>query len=112
MLYGIVLGWYRKKMLTLHPEDARIYLMPLFTLVTIIVSFGDSDNTMFLFLKEGALLTAVVLLSSSRLTAGNPPRALPRERGVFDGLVEAAPPRTEHVEVKRPGAFEVGGGQQ
>ena len=67
LLYGIVLGWYRKKMLTLHPEDARMYLMPLLTLVTIIVSFGDSDNTMFLFLKDGAMLTLVVLLSSTRV---------------------------------------------
>lgn len=69
LLYGIMLGWYRKKMLTLHPEDARIYLVPLLTLVAITAMFGDSDNTMFLFLKDGALLTVVVWLSSTRLAS-------------------------------------------
>ena len=67
LVYGMMLGWYRKKILTLHPEDARIYLVPLLTLVAITATFGDSDNTMFLFLKDGALLTAIVWLSSTRL---------------------------------------------
>ncbi len=69
LLYGIVLGWYRKKILTLHPEDARIYLVPLLTLVAITATFGDSDNTMFLLLKDGALLIAIVWLSSTRLAS-------------------------------------------
>jgi len=69
LLYGIILGWYRKKILTLHPEDARIYLVPLLTLVAITATFGDSDNTIFLFLKDGALLTAIVWLSSARLAS-------------------------------------------
>jgi len=69
LLYGIMLGWYRKKMLTLHPDDARVYLVPLLTLVAITATFGDSDNTMYLFLKDGVLLTIVVWLSSIRLAS-------------------------------------------
>lgn len=67
LLYGAVLGWYRKKLLTFRRQDARYVIVPVLTLVAFTAAFGDADNTVFLALKNGLLLTAVVVFSSTRV---------------------------------------------
>ncbi len=66
-VFGIMLGWYRKKKATLDADDARWYLVPVVTLTAITAAFGDADNTVFLFLKFGGLLVTVITLTSIRL---------------------------------------------
>jgi hypothetical protein len=64
-LFGWLLGWYRKKVASLAATDARWYLIPVFTLMVFTFAFGDSDNALFLFLKNGVLLAVAVLCSSA-----------------------------------------------
>lgn len=74
LFFGAAVGWYRRKLLTLPPFDARYYLAPVLTLVAFSAAFGDSDNMMFSFLKNGLLLLVVVYFGSAaqRLLAGKP----------------------------------------
>ncbi len=67
LVYGSLLGWYRRKLTTMHPDDDRFYLVPLFTLVACLGAFGDANNTIFYFLKTGTVLIAIVLLSSTKV---------------------------------------------
>jgi hypothetical protein len=67
LVYGAVVGWYRKKILTFDPADGRFFIVPMFTLALMLVPFGDSDNIAFGFLKNGALPIGVVLLSTTRM---------------------------------------------
>jgi hypothetical protein len=65
MLFGAAVGWYRRKLFTLPPFDARYYLAPVLTLIAFSAAFGDSDNMMFSFLKNGLLLLVVVYFGSA-----------------------------------------------
>ncbi len=67
LIFGIVVGWYRKKLLTMDPGDGRLFIVPLFTLAFMLAPFGDSDNIAFGFLKNGALPIAVILLSTNAI---------------------------------------------
>ena len=67
LIYGSLLGWYRRKVATMDAEDDRFYLVPLFTLVVCLGAFGDANNTIFYFLKSGTVLIAIVLLSSTKV---------------------------------------------
>lgn len=68
-VFGALLGWYRRKIDGLHPEDARFLLVPVFTMLAFIATVGDADNTVFAFLKYGGLLTALVFVSCDRRSA-------------------------------------------
>ncbi len=67
LIFGALLGWYRRKLATLHPEDARFLLVPIFTMVAFLAAYRDADNTVFPFLKNGLMLVVVVWASSSRI---------------------------------------------
>jgi len=66
LLFGLGIGWYRRKLGSLLPFDARLYLAPVMTIGAFTAAFGDSDNTAFAVLKNGLLLLAVVYLGSRR----------------------------------------------
>ncbi len=67
LIYGSLLGWYRRKVTTLHKEDDLFYLVPIFSLVACLGAFGDANNAIFYLLKSGTVLITIVLLSSSRV---------------------------------------------
>ena len=68
-VFGAWLGWYRRKIAGLHPEDARFFLVPVFTMMAFTAAVGDADNTVFAFLKYGSLLSALVFVSCRRISA-------------------------------------------
>ena len=72
VIFGSLLGWYRRKITTLHPQDARLYLVPVFTMVAFLAAFGDANNTMFALLKNGGLLILVIWASAYRSTTAAP----------------------------------------
>jgi hypothetical protein len=65
-IFGAVLGWYRKKLTTWDPLDARMLLAPFFTILFVTALTGDSDILIFAAIMEGALVTATVFASSGR----------------------------------------------
>ncbi len=66
IVFGAWMGWYRRKLAGLDPDDARMYLVPIVTMATFTACIGDADNTFFAFLKYGVLLACVILISSQR----------------------------------------------
>jgi hypothetical protein len=64
LLFGAAVGWYRRKLSSLPPLDARFYVVPVITLAVFSGAFGDSDNASFSFLKNGLLILAVVYAGS------------------------------------------------
>jgi hypothetical protein len=95
VLFGAALGWYRRKLLTLPPFDARYYLAPVLTLAAFSAAFGDSDNTMFSFLKNGLLLLIVVYFGSAawRLLANRPvaQQSMPRRPVGYERVTAHTP---------------------
>lgn len=74
-IYGWLVGWYRKKISSLRPDDARSFVIPMFSLALILAFFADSDNLVFGLLKNGTLPTLVVFLGSIRAHIGAAPRS-------------------------------------
>jgi hypothetical protein len=68
-IFGGVLGWYRRKLKSWDPTDARMFLAPFFTILFAIALTGDSDNLVFAAVMEGALVTAAVFACSKRVPA-------------------------------------------
>lgn len=65
-VYGWLVGWYRRKLSSLRADDARLFIVPMFSLALILTFFADSDNLIFGLLKNGTLPTLVVVLGSVR----------------------------------------------
>lgn len=76
-VYGAALGWYRRKLLTWHPADARHFLAPIILIACLVGVFGDADNLMFGLLKNIMLPGLCILYSSTRVKLG----AAPQVRG-------------------------------
>lgn len=65
-LYGVLLGWYRKKLFSWNRCDARMFLAPFFSILFITGFTGDSDNVVFGAVSEGALIVLALYASSNR----------------------------------------------
>jgi len=65
-LFGALMGWYRRKLLSIDRLDARHFFFPVLTLSVFVLPFGDSDNTVFTLLRSGMLPTLATLYASTR----------------------------------------------
>jgi hypothetical protein len=63
-LFGIVLGWYRRKLKSWSPSDSRMFIAPFFSILFVIAFVGDSDNLVFAALTEGAVVVAAIFAAS------------------------------------------------
>jgi hypothetical protein len=69
-IYGACLGWYRRKLTSWDPADARTFLAPLVTILFATAFIADSDNVLFLFVVDGSLITAAFLASIQKIRSG------------------------------------------
>jgi hypothetical protein len=67
-LYGGLLGWYRRKLKSWAPLDARMFLAPFFTLLFVLGFICDSDTIVFLGVTEGALICVCFCAASRSLS--------------------------------------------
>lgn len=65
-LFGLWVGWVRRLTAFLPSGDARLLLLPFVIYVTVNLLAGDSDNTVFGVVKDGAVPALVVFLCSRR----------------------------------------------
>jgi len=75
-IFGGVLGWYRRKLKSWDPLDARMFLAPFFTILSAMALVGDSDNLVFGAVTEGVLITAAIFSCSKRAPVGTKRKAL------------------------------------
>ena len=68
-IYGLVLGWYRRKLSGWRAQDARTFLAPFFTSIIVQALTYDSDTLVFAAAVEGTLVVAAVF-GASRHFAG------------------------------------------
>ncbi|MGH9862829.1 MAG: hypothetical protein ACRD35_05330 [Candidatus Acidiferrales bacterium] len=73
ILFGVVMGWYRRKFVSWQKDDTRLLLAPFVTLLFVVRLIGDSDNLVFTAVSEGTLATACLLISSRVLRLQNRP---------------------------------------
>jgi hypothetical protein len=65
-LLGGFIGWLRRFMAGLAPNDARWLLVPFGIIVSFCLLQADSDNLLFLIVKDGAVPAFAVFLGCSR----------------------------------------------
>jgi hypothetical protein len=68
-LYGVLLGWHRRKLQSWDATDSRLFLAPFFAMLFVGGLVGDSDNLVFAALTEGTLVCAAVFAASRRRPA-------------------------------------------
>lgn len=66
LLFGLVMGWLRKKMETLKPLDTRWGIMPYLSLLMLIILISDFDLVVFGTGQRGFLVLACIFLWSYR----------------------------------------------
>jgi hypothetical protein len=66
-LYGIALGWYRRKLKSWAASDSRMILAPFFSILFAIVLVGDSDNLVYAVVTQGILIAAAIFASTNRI---------------------------------------------
>jgi hypothetical protein len=66
-ILGAFLGWFRKKLATLNPSDARFFLVPFMIWACMFSVNLDMDNIVFNSLKLGTLPFIAIRSSSLRL---------------------------------------------
>jgi hypothetical protein len=69
LIYGSMLGWYRRKLGSWERRDARMLLAPFFTLMAVGALVYDSDVIVFFALSEGLLVSTLIFTTSRRLPA-------------------------------------------
>jgi hypothetical protein len=67
MLYGILVGFIRRKLLTWPAMDARLLAFPFLVNFTFVILQGDADNGVFFLIKNGLMPIGVLLLSCRRV---------------------------------------------
>ena len=67
LLYGAVLGWYRRKLESWEPQDARTFLAPFFTSMFVEALVCDSDVLVFFAATQAALICFFVYAASDRI---------------------------------------------
>jgi len=65
-VFGLIFGWFRKKLATMEPSDSRFFLIPILMLSCVFAITSDSDVLMFGLLKRGILPFIVVFFGSIR----------------------------------------------
>ena len=50
--FAVILGYYRKKLLTMTDGDARLLIAPLLTLLAVSAIGGDTENIVFSLIKK------------------------------------------------------------
>lgn len=65
-LFGLVLGWYRRQLVSWDPYDARFYIAPLAANWFVAALIGDFDNLVTFTLAKGVFPLFVLLLMSKR----------------------------------------------
>jgi len=66
MCLGGALGWFRKKLATMTPYDARIFLMPIFILAFQSMIISDSGNWTFGLVRKAFLPFILISMSSAK----------------------------------------------
>jgi hypothetical protein len=64
--FGLFIGWFKRQIDGLAPQDARFLLVPLGVYMCLGVLLGDSDNNAFGLAKNGLMPFLVVLMCSVR----------------------------------------------
>ncbi|MFP3869171.1 MAG: hypothetical protein ACLFUU_13640 [Desulfobacteraceae bacterium] len=72
LLYGLIMGWVRRKLYTLPRHDARWLLMPIVISLTMGIPTADLDNLVFGAFKGGLMVFLLVLVCSRRLNENRP----------------------------------------
>lgn len=65
-MYGIGMGYFRKKLSTFSASDSRIFFVPLIILMLQNMVIQDSDNWMFALLRDGFLLYILIRFTSAK----------------------------------------------
>jgi hypothetical protein len=73
VLFGALLGWYRRKSKSWELTDSRMFLAPFFATLFVAGLVSDSDNLVFAVVTEGTLVCAAVFLASRRYPAVQSP---------------------------------------
>ena len=66
VLYGALLGWYRRKLHSWGSTDARLFLAPFFTSMFVEALVCDSDVLVFFAVTQGAMACFFVFAASDR----------------------------------------------
>jgi hypothetical protein len=74
-LFGILVAWIGRNISSLHPGDARFFLVPLVVYLAFNVVLVDSDNLVFDFVKTGLLPTLLLWWCTSRFRVAPAPAA-------------------------------------
>jgi hypothetical protein len=67
MVYGLLVGFIRRKLLTWPAMDARLLAFPFLVNFTFVILQGDADNGIFFLIKNGLMPIGVLLLSCRRV---------------------------------------------
>jgi hypothetical protein len=67
-IFGGLVGWYRKKLISWDRMDARILLAPFFAILFLAGFVYDSDNVVFFSLVEGSLVCVSVIAASQHIS--------------------------------------------
>lgn len=63
-IYGVILGWYRRKLNSWDRLDARMFLAPFLTSIIVRALVYDSDNLVFAAVVEGTLVMTAIFAAS------------------------------------------------
>jgi hypothetical protein len=66
MIYGGLLGWYRRKLASWSSVDARMFLTPFFTMLFASAFVADTDNLLFNFVTEGIVIIPTIRMAIQR----------------------------------------------
>lgn len=116
--YGLFIRYFRRFVIHLHPLDFRIVFVPFLINFSFNVFSVDSDNLMYFFFKNGAVVMAIVFFSKKTMRLGQisspmlpmgklPPRAtgaLPVSGNPASGLRPMGlPSRAQRGRIPPPG---------
>jgi hypothetical protein len=68
-LFGLIMGWYRRKLTSWNKLDARMFLAPFFTSIVVRALVYDSDNLVFSTVVEGTLVVVAIFAASRHFEA-------------------------------------------
>jgi hypothetical protein len=62
-IYGLLVGWVRRKMVTWPALDPRLLVLPFLINLTFVAMQGDSDNIVYFLVKNGLVPLSVLFFS-------------------------------------------------
>lgn len=66
LVFGVILGWFRKKIATSEPSDSRFFLIPILIVTCMMVVPNDANVLMFGLLRKGVLPFIIVFFGANR----------------------------------------------